>query len=229
MLFEPEISICSIVLHGEFSPVVFHPSWLEANNVEAELEQRKIEVKVIANELAIFTIDDVTYAVEGSEFTLLTSVAPWIRIADIANIIFGELLSHTPIHAFDIRRVIHFNTPSKESRIKLERQLAPIEPWGAYGKQLEESETTSVGGPKSLIMQRRQPTDEVEFETNITVEPSVKLSGDRGVFMYVNHHHQLQHVKGSDGATRAIELLMQRFDSCLSEADEIFEQMMSLV
>ena len=198
------------------------------NNIETEIEKRGFEIHKFGNDVARFQIDDVEYIVEASRFQLFTSAAPWIKIADMANMIFGELLAHTPILAFGINHEIHFNTPSIESRIELGRQLAPIEPWGAYGKQYEESNESSAVVPTSLTMQRRQLTDEVEFETNVKIEPSVVLTGDCGVYMDLNYHHKLLHNAGSFGATEAIELLLERFDGCISEAEEIFDQIMGL-
>ena len=223
---EPEISGCSVVMLGDFNPAIVHPSWLHAASVEADISEAITDIQVVIREISSFRIDTRTYTVMPDRFTLETSTAPWVAIADITRQIFEELLVHTPIREFGINRTVHFNVSSIEARTKIGRELAPIEPWGEFGSEMEPDDPSMIGGLQSLTMRRQRRLDAAFLNTNAKIEPSVKLKGNTGIFMEVNHHHTLLDYDQGDGARPAVETLVNSFELRVAEADSIINAIM---
>ncbi|MCY3768619.1 MAG: hypothetical protein OXG56_04525 [Gammaproteobacteria bacterium] len=139
MVNQPEISACSIVLLGKFNPAIFHPAWLEAKNIEPGVAS--VDGNLLTHQdMASFSIDTRSYRVRTDRFQIKTYVAPWVTILDIITKIFAEHLFHTPITGFGVNRWVHHKLPSMDSRTRLGRELAPIEPWGEYGQGMDTDE-----------------------------------------------------------------------------------------
>ncbi|MCY4153672.1 MAG: hypothetical protein OXE94_15795 [Aestuariivita sp.] len=193
---EPEISSCSVVMLGDFNPAIVHPSWLHATGVESNISEAITDIQVVIREISSFRIDTRTYTVMPDSFTLETSTAPWVTVADITRQIFEELLVHTPIREF--------------------------------GSEMEPDDRSKIGGLQSLTMRRQKRLDAAFLITNAKIEPSVRLSGNRGIFMEVNHHHKLLDYDQGDGARLAVKTLVNSFESRISEADSIINSVKEL-
>jgi hypothetical protein len=97
MRIEPEISGVAIVMLGHFNPQIFQPFWLAHHDIISEEAAESADVKFVNPEITAFKLDgDFTVQVERERFSIDRSVAPMIRIADVACRIFGDLLPHTP-------------------------------------------------------------------------------------------------------------------------------------
>ncbi len=226
MLIQPEISSCSIVLVGQFNPAIFHPAWLQGKDIEPETSEVNGDL-LSHRDLTRFTIDTRSYFIRTDRFQLETLTAPWICICDITAKIFGEYLHHTPITGLGINRIVHFKLPSAASRVKLGRTIAPIEPWGDFGQEMEAGDNRSFGGLKSLTMQLSAIQFDGYFsETNVVLEPSSQITEDTGVYLHVNAHHALNDLPESHGSREAMALLAKRFDSAVEKADTIIDLIM---
>jgi len=223
---EPEISGCSVVMLGDFNPAIVHPSWLHAAGAESDISDEITDIRIVTREISSFRIDTRTYTVMPDRFTLETSTAPWVAVADIIRQIFDEILVHTPIRGFGINRTVHFNVSSIEARTKIGRELAPIEPWGEFGSGMEPDDPSQIGGLLSLTMRRQKRLEAFSLNTNAKIEPSIRLSGNTGIFMEVNHHHTLSDCDQGNGARPAVEILADSFDLRVSEADSIINAIM---
>ena len=225
MLIPPDISACSIVLLGQFNPAIFHPAWLQSKNIEQK--QASTEGDLIAHrDVASFTIDARTYLIRTDRFQLETRSLPWVSILDITTRIFGEHLSHTPIVAIGVNRTVHFKLPDVSSRIRLGRKLAPIEPWSEFGREMDTDNINLTGGLQSLTMRRKSVVEGSAIETNVTIEPSVRVEGNTAVYMHINAHHALRDLPAGHGSELAMSLLADRFEPVLEEADDIIQIMM---
>ena len=228
MRIEPEISDCSIVLIGRFNPAIFHPAWLKAKDIQPEANENTVNLQIVHNDIASFTIDTVSYFVEESRFKIETTSGPWIRIADTTRKIFGDHLVHTPVTAFGINRTIHFRLGSHQARHNLGRKLAPLEPWGCFGEQLEAEDRQLVGGMTKLVMTRKSFVCQTRVDTNVTIEPSARVAAnDDGIYMQLNSHHAIEGLPDGHGCETALELIGGRFQEITNEADQIFNWIMN--
>ena len=228
MFIQPEISGCSIVLAGKFNPAIFHPAWFKDKDIEPTLQESETEIQIVHNDVSSFSIDTRNYSIQRDRFQLETTSAPWIIIADIIREIFGEYLIHTPIRAFGINRIVHFRLNSFNERSDLGRRLAPIGPWGDFGKEMESDSVELIGGMRSLTMTRKSKETSVSIDTNAQIEPSVKIDDGKGVYMRVNFHHELENLPDGYGSETAIQILSTRFEDEMAEAEAIIYHIMKV-
>lgn len=197
--------------------------------IEPDSGEHNTNTQVVHEDIARFTIDTVSYHVEKSRFVINTTTGPWIRLADKARSIFGDHLIHTPVKAFGINRTYHFNLQNLEKRTRLGRTLAPIDPWGDFGRQLDTNDPEMTGGMTVLIMTRITQLDKARVETNVKIEPSKHIaSKSGGVYLEVNSHHLIQGLTDGQGCETAIDLIVNRFDEIINEADEIYDRIAQL-
>ena len=224
MVTQREISSCSIVLLGQFNPAIFHPAWLESKGIEQEAPASDGDL-LTHRDVANFSVDTRSYLVRSDRFQIETRSAPWVTILDITTKIFGENLIHTPIAGFGVNRTVHFRLPSIASRIRFGRMLAPIEPWGQYGQEMDTEDIDLTGGLQRLVMRRKSLLNGNSLETNVTIEPSVQITDNTGVYMHVNGHHMLADLPEGHGSEEAMTLLAERFDLATEEAETIIGTM----
>ena len=224
MRINPDIIGCSIVLLGKFNPAIFQPAWLQAKGVEPDASSAKIEL--VHPEIAQFVAHDRDYRITRERFQISTASGPWAMISDIVYRVFGEYLTDTPIRAFGVNRHAHFQLPSRQARMKLGRLLAPIVPWGEFGAQMEPTDAALTGGLQSLTMRRLVANEGANVQINATVEPSMRLGGESGVYMRVNAHHEITGLPDGYGAGHAVNMLSARFEGLIEEADAIIDNIM---
>ena len=223
MHVEPEISGCSIVLVGCFNPAIIHPAWLAAKGIHPEANETTVDLQIVHNDISNFTIDTVSYFVQVNRFQIETSSGPWIKIADTTRAIFGEHLFHTPVHAFGINRSVQFRLSSHEARHRLGRRLAPIEPWGTFGKQLETDDPQLMGGMIDLEMMRKERIQGARVRTSVKIQPSMRSPNDGSeIYMHLNSHHEILDLPNGHGCETALKLIGNRFEAITIEADNIF-------
>ncbi len=157
-----------------------------------------------------------------------TTAAPWVTVLDITNKIFGGHLFNAPITAVGENCQVHFCLPSLSSRVRLGRNLAPIEHWGQFGQEMDTDDVELTGGLQSLSMTQKSLVGGVQMETNLTIKPSVRIKDNTGVYMHVNSHHLLTDLPADHGSEQAMTLLMEQFEPATEEADTIIETTMRL-
>jgi hypothetical protein len=227
MLIEPEISAASIVVLGKFSPQLFHPSWFAKHGLVPEEAAENADIGVIHPQLASFGMESFFLLnIDEERFAIERSVAPLVVVCDIVTRLFGELLPYHPIRALGINRVVHFDVGSAAKRERIGEMLASRAPWGEWGKALSSGEGNKHGGMLSLTMIQRDLADREAGHVLARIEPSARIGSQKsGIYMEINDHYQF--APEQDGEAIA-KLLAERFDSSLSKADAIINQIMTL-
>jgi hypothetical protein len=125
---------------------------------------------------------------------------------------FGEFLYHTPIKALGINFIVHFDCGSFEAREEFAKKLAPREPWGPWGKEIEgKPDGVGHGGLISIMMRQNTRPDGRAGCVVVRLEPSGRLQ-NTGIFMMVNDHYSFEEAeeKDSSSAMQVIELSWDR-------------------
>jgi hypothetical protein len=214
----------SIIANGNFNPTIFQPAWLRAQGVITPEEEEAAKIEIIHPEITRFQVPGLSFDVQ-TERTVITALAePFIRAADIFYATFHEKLGHTPITTVGLNYFAHVRLNDWKQRNRFGRKLAPVEPWKDYGKLLETSDQAKVGGLSSLSMRAIKSEYGAEGGINVTVQPSVRIDANAGVFFNVNHHLG----KGAGDNEPLTGLLYRWFDDLLLEAREIVETMTSV-
>lgn len=228
MRIEPEIDGVSVVVVGSFTPAIFTPAWFALYGLLPERAAVSAEPQIIHPEITQFQTDWLSLQVTTDKFKAETLLAPYVRVRDLVARVFKEHLYHTPLRAFGINRNVHFRVRDFSARDRLGRKLAPVEPWGAWGRRLGTS--GDQGGMVSLTMS--QVTIEgrpVGDQINVTVEPSNRIvEGAPGIHVGVNDHYTADETDGRESGRRLMEILEESFDHSLACGENIIDHIMSL-
>jgi hypothetical protein len=228
MRIEPEMGGCSIVLVGNFNPAIFAPQWFARWDIVSQKECDEASVSIIHPEIVEFQVGSKVIHVEQERFSAQTSEAPWITLCDLVVKTFRELLPHTPASKVGINRFVHFSVGSEEARNQIGRALAPIEPWGEWGKLIGEGREDLRGGFATLTMQQNWKQEGFRGHIQAQVEPSKRLTGRAGIYMHVNHHAEAIGAKPEDGCDRIISYLGTEFERSIQHSEWIIDQVMKL-
>ena len=150
MRIAPEITGASLVLVGNFNPSIFTPAWFGWHDLLPERTVDVAELKIAQPQITAFVADWLELNTVIERFAINTAQPPFVRLRDLGVRIFRERLPHTPIHSMGINRQVHFLVNSLDERDRIGRLLAPVEPWGDWGKQLQPD--GRHGGMTSLTM-----------------------------------------------------------------------------
>jgi hypothetical protein len=219
-----ERQVVSVVLVGKFNPAIFSPAWLAKMGLMSDAALEAATVEIIHPDVARFAADDISYDVASTRFQLQSESEPFIRTSDIAATIFGKLLPHSPIRQLGINLEAHFNTLSPDQRIHLGRALAPLEPWGSFGRRIQEETGERRGGMLAVFMQESVPKDRKAGFRQVRVVPSRKLSADIGVVVHINDHFECAH--DTPETAEIVSILQDRFDDSLAEGRKIAGELM---
>ncbi len=228
MRIEPEIDEVVVVLVGDFNPAVFTPAWFVLHGLLPANAADDAEVEVVHPRTTVFSFDWLRLQITEERFVAGTARAPRIRVRDFVARTFTERPNHTPLRELGINRGVHFPVGSRVEMDRIGRILAPVEPWGAWGRDLEPD--GKHGGMTSLRMSQvkiegRPPEDRI----NVTVEPSNPIvgRGRAGVYVAVNDHYTTGDT-GSGSNERLMEILEDSFETSLERGDGIVDHVMSL-
>ncbi len=227
MRIDPELGGASIVLIGSLNPSIYNPDWLYRGGAITDAELADSEVNVIHPELTQFRAATFAIKVDHTRFQVETTQAPWVSILDLITKVFGEILVHTPLTAVGINRTVHFGVGAEETRDKIGRMLAPLEPWGSFGHCIDQSSSPARSGLLNITMRENWESDGFKGNRNVTVQPSSKITGGSGIFMNVNYHAELVNVE-RDGAFPIVSFANENFEAALQRAEEVIDQIMSL-
>ena len=110
-----------------------------------------------------------------------------------------------------INREVHFSVSSFSERDRIGRLLAPVKPWGDWGKKLEPD--GKHGGMTSLTMRQVNPEGRPPGgQVNVTVEPSNKIGEDRpGVYVRINDHYTMENLEGQMATSEIVTAAGEAF------------------
>ena len=228
MRIAPEITGASLVLLGNFNPSIFTPAWFGWHDLLPEKTVDVAELQIAQPQITSFTADWLEFNAVPERFSISTTQPPFVRLRDLGLRIFRDKLPHTPIHSMGINRQVHFLVNSLDERDRIGRLLAPVEPWGEWGKQLQPD--GRHGGMTSLTM------TQVNVEgrppgglRNVTVQPSKRVGQDStGVYVDVNDHYTVEDPKNKEATTQIVNLLEREFEDSLLRAEQLIDNIMSL-
>lgn len=228
MRIQPEIDSASVVLLGKFNPSIFTPAWFGWNGLLPESVVSNAVSQITHPQISVFDADWLRLEVQIDKFILSAAQPFFINLCDLAVRIFREKLPHTPLTAIGINRDLHYRVRNFGERMKLGRKLAPIEPWGDWGNEIEHNEIAS--GMTSLTMTQVNPKGRSpDCKINVTVQPSNRITDDSvGVYIGVNDHYEIANQNSQTASSDIVNLLESNFDESIKHSNDIINQIMSL-
>jgi hypothetical protein len=193
-VLQPPRDQVSIVLAGNFNPAIIVPAWLAVNKLVGEEEAKAANINLIQADFAQFQVGEYAIAIQPDKFSVTCNYLYHALVRDLVLNIFNEHLSHTPLTALGINRHVHFVAKDFWTRDRMGRRLAPLEPWGNLGKQIQGSMTEPMkhGGLSNLSMKIMKSDEAQPGHIMIAVQPSAILDlRETGIFVLVNDHFEL--------------------------------------
>ncbi|QZD92984.1 hypothetical protein K3162_02795 [Qipengyuania xiapuensis] len=235
---------------GNFNPSIVTPHWLFTQDILTQKEADKAEVEVIHKDLSRFAVSGLKFEVTTDRFHVFAEAEPFIRLCDIAIILFKVALPHTPIKAALLNYYIHARLESFDQRLRFGRKFAPVEPWGDLAPLFDGDSPEKMGGLVDLTMQMSRK-DDVEGLMRVILQPSNRIPEPSGIFVQVtNSFEELRSLdeisekkpkprkskkKGEQKAEEIgrqdgyyPQLLVEHFDEYLSKSKEITENLLRM-
>ena len=179
-----KIETLSLVLLGDFNPVIFQPFWLANKNLIREDEAKNAKIDVIHNEIVRYEIADwLKVEVNKSRCEFKTTKSPYFEpLKDLAIGIFS-ILKETPIKSLGINHVYDLSLLSKENYFKIGNTLTPLNIWD-----------DTINEPKLLHLEIYEIERKgiLGASRRIRITPSDQNSISFGVSININNHFQLE-------------------------------------
>ncbi len=226
MRITPESGGVSLVLVGNFNPIIFRPEWLKLRELVPSQEIEEAKVDVIHPELSAFSLGWARVKVEPTTLIIESTEDPFVRTRDLISKVFVEQLPHTPIAQVAINRMAHFKLASRAVMDSIGFKLAPVEPWGEWASDIMSGEEKH-GGVRSITMEQSFVEDRAHGYIRATVQPSIRVVP--GVWIEVNDHYVIYETGIPEGALKAIGVLEEHFDKSIARSEWIMDQVLRLV
>ncbi len=225
----PEFSSCRITLFGKFKPDVFAPHWFEGCGIFTSNQADDAEIETVQRDFASFKMDWLKLTADQSRFTAEARQPPYKRLADFVLQTFNSFLPTTPVGAFSINRVVHFDVGSYDTRERILDLLAPKAAWGEWTNDLGGDHDSEGGGMLSLEMIQKDVSDRPLGYVRARVQPSSQLNqGKTGIYMEVDDRFEIENAGQVGDCGLAMTLLQNSIDDALKRGEWIIDQVMAL-
>ena len=222
----PEIAAATIVLVGNFNPLIFRPDWFVQKDIlakeEVEAAVKDETIRIIHPEIVEFQVPTFRITVERTRFVAMTLLEPLVGVFDLVYSAF-RALPETPVSALGINREAHYPLVSQERWHALGDLLAPKDHWDIL---LQNDNEVRMGGLRTLVMERSQRQDGRAGSVQVKIEPSLKI--ENGVFVFVNDHYELAAADETIPAEDAIEILKDAFKDSMHNSLKLIEHVVAL-
>lgn len=216
--YKPENKVVTVVLLGNFNPVMFQPHWFGLNQIISQSEVDAIVGNtaspfIVAPNITIFNTSQLQVQVQENKFSVVGLKESFTIVKDVVKKTF-ERLGSMPIIAMGINASSHFRMPDLKTYQKFGDMLTPKEGiWeDLLGDNISGDERT--GGLSGLQMTNYKKDKEGMF--NVIVERSVRFNP--GIFISCNDHYQFD--VNTDAETAMLKL-EENFDSSLEKSFNI--------
>lgn len=225
MKIDPYRNGVSIVLLGAFNPAIFSPSWFRNTDIISESEFSASNIEIQHRELSVFRLEWMDALIQLDRFKVATEQSPYIRLSDFVLKTFRDYLSHTPIYAMGINRMVEFDVGKETTRNEIGQKLAPPSSWGKWGEQIASGAKNNHGGMRQLIMEQRDIDDREHGYIRAEIKPSEQKSS--GIRMDINDHFQIK-TEDLTGNQEVMDFLSENYETSLRRSEGIINGIMEL-
>jgi hypothetical protein len=210
----------SIVVVGDFNPVIIQPFWLANKKLIREQEAQTAKVEIIHQEIVRYSLDWVNIEITKDKFTLSSKQEPFFEpLKDLAISIFS-ILAETPVRAIGLNHLKHFSIPDKTKHYQFGNVLAPL---SNFKDSFEDPRLFNL----EIIEQPRR--DDYKGIIRTRIYPSdVKLQLPFGVAIDVNDHYDIGSEK-YNSANEMVKILSSQWASSIKKSEEIVENIWSKI
>ena len=226
-MFLPEKRQYSVVLIGEFNPMIFQPEWFRRNDilspeeVDVAQNQNAKTPTVISPQLTMFKTSQLSLHIEQKRFQVVAEKEPLIILKDFVSKTF-EKLGGVVITSFGFNYSAHYKIESQEKYQIIGDRLAPKQYWEC----LLEDEVSGVDRKSGLISLTMQKTkDEKQGHLSMNLQPSALVQP--GLYISCNDHTNMSEEQAV--AEYAIERIVDIFDQSFDKMVTLQETLLAEV
>jgi hypothetical protein len=230
MQIEPQINAVSIAALGNFNPLIFRTDWFKAKEIVVGADFDNAKIDILHADVSSFRLPWGQMQVDRDRFQISATKEPLIRVNDFFVKTF-QFLPETPIRAFGINREFHFDAGTAGAWESIGDIVAPKQFWSDF---VRAEDGTKVGGMRMLIMEqaisvrgRSARLDGLYGWIRVHIEPSVRVVPN-GVFVLVNDHFDLMEGDRPADGRKAVELVLEKWDTSLDRAEALVDRIMGL-
>ena len=176
----------SIVLIGNFSPVMFQPYWFRHCDILSENEFNAIddnkEKTIITDQLTFFETENLTFKIERRRFALVAKKEPFELMVDTFTRL-QEKLDSILIEKFGLNYSFHVDLETPENYKTFGDAIAPKTYWESLLSDAIESDS-KPSGLVSMTMKKQTDFGSI----NVKVESSVIYNNS--IFFDYNFHYE---------------------------------------
>lgn len=196
----------SIVVLGDFNPIIFQPLWLSSNDMLPKKDVDEVENPIISREVTAY--DVAGFHLQVDQQRIVISTRDDSRIPIIRDIVLGSLtlLEHTPLRAIGFNFELHATMVSEAAWHSLGHFLAPKKAW---------SDLIESPGMQSISMLGKRKNCSAD-SLSITVKPSRPPS----VVASINQHYNLLQELNRERNKKAIQILQEDWPGFLTFGKE---------
>jgi len=229
MRIEPQINAANITALGNFNPLIFRTDWFQAKEIVVGADFDNAKVDILHADVSSFKLPWGQMQVDRDRFQISAIKEPLIRACDFFVKTF-QFLPETPIRAFGINREVHFDAGTARAWDFIGDILAPKEFWGDFVRAADGSK---LGGLRVLMMEqaiavrgRSTRLDGLHGWIRVQIEPSLHIL--KGVFVVVNDHFDLMEGDLPADGRKAVELVLEKWETSLDRAEGLVDRIMGL-
>jgi hypothetical protein len=214
LLENRQINLLSVVIVGDFNPVIVQPFWLASKKLIKEEEATNAKVELIHNEFVRFQIGDWLHIqVTRERLEVKTAQEPYFdAVRDLLVSIFSYL-KETPLKAFGVNHTRHYSIEEKQY-YDLGDNIAPLSNWSSLFKK---PEVLSVE-----ILQKGE-TNRPGGEIRLKIQPSDALKKRFSFMTHINDHSVV------NDARVLTSLLKDNWQSTFELANNVEQTMEKLI
>lgn len=227
MKHQPEIEEVTVVIIGTFTPGIMSPHWLAFHGLISNQEAEEATIAVTHPDISHFDLGWGKFLADAQRIQISTTQSPWIRTSDFILKLLSEAVPGQPTRALGINVAAHYSLTHKEREV-LGHRLAPREPWGEWGRSLNNADPSiSNNGLMSMTMrqsselpQKHNKYIDARIQASDTIKPS-------GVQIHINDHYSFQDEPEAGLSSEiATKTLTDQFDISLERSHKIIDEIM---
>src|SRR5438477_765073 len=161
-----EIDGVSIVLVGNFNPMIFQPAWFSHHDLLRKQEAETADNVVAVDQITTFNTEWLSLQVTTERFQ--ASTADGGSFEALRDLVLGtfRILEHTPLAKLGINRDMHYRVLPIEASIASGHYIVPKSPW-----------ISIMSNPvtRSLTVEGLVRRGETDVKLTMKVEPSVRI------------------------------------------------------
>ena len=212
----------SIVVVGAMNPAIFQPFWFASNNLIRDEDAENAKVDIVHSQATVFACDWFSLNVTTDRFGIESRDSA--KLYELRDLVLGTfaILEHTPIGAFGLNSLQHFEITTEEVWHAIGDHFAPKTSW----TELFDREPRL--GMRALVIEGNK-SETLADRIQIRIEPS-KTALPYGLHVNINQHYRFASPENGPGnVDQMVDALNTQWEGFLRFRDQVWKHIFAQV